>query len=125
MREEKEKESGAAAAAAGTSSIAKPAQIPGRPPQQQAYNRYAQEAHKAEETGEFKIDTRGTYHGITLKSITEGAKPKTQQPAPTSSQQIQQLQQQPKKRGMDFRFWILKKNFRLFIFCFVLNFVVF
>lgn len=102
MREEKEKEiGGSGAMAPGAVSAAKPAQIPGRPPQQQAYNRYAQEAHKAEETGDFKIDTRGTYHGITLKSITEGAKPKSQQPAQSNSQQLQQLQQQqPKKRGI-------------------------
>uniref|UniRef100_A0AAY5F2H9 Parafibromin n=1 Tax=Electrophorus electricus TaxID=8005 RepID=A0AAY5F2H9_ELEEL len=39
-----------------------------------AYNRYDQERFKGkEETEGFKIDTMGTYHGMTLKSVTEGA----------------------------------------------------
>ncbi|MEQ2267099.1 accessory factor associated with RNA polymerase II, partial [Xenotaenia resolanae] len=36
-----------------------------------AYNRYDQERFKGkEETEGFKIDTMGTYHGMTLKSVT-------------------------------------------------------
>uniref|UniRef100_A0A8D1PD96 Parafibromin n=1 Tax=Sus scrofa TaxID=9823 RepID=A0A8D1PD96_PIG len=48
-----------------------------------AYNRYDQERFKGkEETEGFKIDTMGTYHGMTLKSVTEGASArKTQTPA--------------------------------------------
>uniref|UniRef100_A0A3Q3EYW7 Parafibromin n=1 Tax=Labrus bergylta TaxID=56723 RepID=A0A3Q3EYW7_9LABR len=43
-------------------------------PVQAAYNRYDQERFKGkEETEGFKIDTMGTYHGMTLKSVTEGA----------------------------------------------------
>uniref|UniRef100_A0A8C4SJF6 Parafibromin n=1 Tax=Erpetoichthys calabaricus TaxID=27687 RepID=A0A8C4SJF6_ERPCA len=40
-----------------------------------AYNRYDQERFKGKEaeTADFKIDTMGTYHGMTLKSVTEGA----------------------------------------------------
>ncbi|KAI5612576.1 parafibromin isoform 2 [Silurus asotus] len=37
-----------------------------------AYNRYDQERFKGkEETEGFKIDTMGTYHGMTLKSVTK------------------------------------------------------
>lgn len=45
---------------------------PAAPPAQ--YNRYDQERfnRKAEETEGFKIDTLGTYHGMSLKSVTEG-----------------------------------------------------
>uniref|UniRef100_A0A3Q2ZRM4 Parafibromin n=1 Tax=Kryptolebias marmoratus TaxID=37003 RepID=A0A3Q2ZRM4_KRYMA len=48
-----------------------------------AYNRYVQEQfNKKEETEGFKIDTMGTYHGMTLKSVTEGASArKAQTPA--------------------------------------------
>ncbi|KAG1969223.1 parafibromin [Rhinichthys klamathensis goyatoka] len=48
-----------------------------------AYNRYDQERFKGkEETEGFKIDTMGTYHGMTLKSVTEGASArKAQTPA--------------------------------------------
>ncbi|CAN0342553.1 parafibromin [Lethenteron reissneri] len=48
-----------------------------------AYNRYDQERFKGkEETEGFKIDTISTYHGMTLKSVTEGASArKTQVPA--------------------------------------------
>ncbi|ELW68065.1 Parafibromin [Tupaia chinensis] len=56
-----------------------------------AYNRYDQERFKGKEgnnpvcsveTEGFKIDTMGTYHGMTLKSVTEGASArKTQTPA--------------------------------------------
>ncbi|XP_058516964.1 parafibromin-like [Ochotona princeps] len=47
-----------------------------------AYDRYDQERFKGKETEGFKIDTRGTYHGMPLKLLTEGASAhKTQTPA--------------------------------------------
>ncbi|XP_037944568.1 parafibromin [Teleopsis dalmanni] len=52
---------------------------PARPvntkPQLTQYNRYDQErfARQKEETEGFKIDTLGTYHGMSLKSVTEGS----------------------------------------------------
>lgn len=52
-----------------------PRQTPVRPATQPAvYNRYDQERfiRQKEETEGFKIDTMGTYHGMTLKSVTEG-----------------------------------------------------
>uniref|UniRef100_A0A3B3THI6 Parafibromin n=1 Tax=Paramormyrops kingsleyae TaxID=1676925 RepID=A0A3B3THI6_9TELE len=54
-----------------------------KPPVPAAYNRYDQERFKGkEETEGFKIDTMGTYHGMTLKSVTEGASArKAQTPA--------------------------------------------
>ncbi|BES93455.1 unnamed protein product [Nesidiocoris tenuis] len=47
-------------------------------PQPAVYNRYDQERfiRQREETEGFKIDTMGTYHGMTLKSVTEGNQPK-------------------------------------------------
>lgn len=47
-------------------------------PQPAVYNRYDQERfiRQKEETEGFKIDTMGTYHGMTLKSVTEGNQPK-------------------------------------------------
>ncbi|KAJ9591699.1 hypothetical protein L9F63_001786 [Diploptera punctata] len=47
-------------------------------PQPAVYNRYDQERfiRQKEETEGFKIDTLGTYHGMTLKSVTEGTQPK-------------------------------------------------
>jgi len=39
------------------------------------------------ETEGFKIDTKGTYHGMTLKSVTEGVSAKKPQAPPSSSQQ--------------------------------------
>ncbi|KAI5642537.1 hypothetical protein NE865_05564 [Phthorimaea operculella] len=44
------------------------------PAQQTQYNRYDQERfiRQKEETEGFKIDTMGTYHGLSLKSVTEG-----------------------------------------------------
>uniref|UniRef100_A0A674N8Y9 Parafibromin n=1 Tax=Takifugu rubripes TaxID=31033 RepID=A0A674N8Y9_TAKRU len=69
----------------------RPAQNPTQPdvslrnkqPVPTAYNRYDQERFKGkEETEGFKIDTMGTYHGMTLKSVTEGASArKAQTPA--------------------------------------------
>ncbi|XP_077302844.1 cell division cycle 73 hyrax isoform X2 [Arctopsyche grandis] len=50
------------------------------------YNRYDQERfnRQREETEGFKIDTMGTYHGMTLKSVTEGpsAAPRNRHPPP-------------------------------------------
>ena len=49
---------------------------------QQQYNRYDQERFTKNDTIGFRIDTTGTYHGLTLKSVTEGsAQPKTAAPA--------------------------------------------
>ncbi|KAG1676683.1 Parafibromin [Nymphon striatum] len=55
-----------------------PRSTPARPVTQAAvYNRYDQERFRGkEETGDFKIDTMGTYHGMTLKSVTEGTQHK-------------------------------------------------
>ncbi|XP_071450459.1 parafibromin [Hetaerina americana] len=55
-------------------------------PQPAVYNRYDQERfiRGKEETEGFKIDTMGTYHGMTLKSVTEGSQPKKAVPPPTS-----------------------------------------
>jgi parafibromin len=53
-------------------------------PQPAQYNRYDQERfnRQKEETEGFKIDTMGTYHGMNLKSLTDGsAQPK--KPMPT------------------------------------------
>ncbi|XP_054158083.1 parafibromin-like [Oppia nitens] len=48
---------------------------------QQQYNRYDQERFAKNDTVGFRIDTTGTYHGLTLKSVTEGsAQPKTATP---------------------------------------------
>lgn len=61
--------------------------VAARPPPVAGYNRYDQERFRGkEETEGFKIDTMGTYHGMTLKSVTEGApaKKKEAQPAPHS-----------------------------------------
>ncbi|EEZ97432.2 parafibromin [Tribolium castaneum] len=66
--------------------IVTPRQTPVRPTTQPAvYNRYDQERfnRQKEETEGFKIDTMGTYHGMTLKSVTEGpvkARPQPIQP---------------------------------------------
>ncbi|XP_044728391.1 parafibromin [Chrysoperla carnea] len=55
--------------------VVTPRATPIRPAAQPAvYNRYDQERfiRQKEETEGFKIDTMGTYHGMTLKSVTEG-----------------------------------------------------
>lgn len=65
--------------------VATPRQTPVRPTVQQVgYNRYDQERFRQkEETEGFKINTMGTYHGMTLKSVTEGSvKPSRPQPQP-------------------------------------------
>ena len=63
-----------------------PAGLPPRPaagrPAPAPYSRYDQERFQGrEETEGFKIDTMGTYHGMTLKSVTEGSQPR-RAPAP-------------------------------------------
>lgn len=52
-----------------------PARIAKPQPQLSQYNRYDQERfnRQKEETEGFKIDTLGTYHGMSLKSVTEGS----------------------------------------------------
>ncbi|XP_052789744.1 parafibromin-like [Mya arenaria] len=48
--------------------------VPQPKPQPTGYNRYEQESFKRKEATEgFNIETMGTYHGMTLKSVTEGA----------------------------------------------------
>lgn len=70
-------------------------------PQPAQYNRYDQERFnkQREDTEGFKIDTMGTYHGMSLKSVTEGsaaAQLKKQQ-----LQQHQSAQQMPPGRPRD------------------------
>ncbi|XP_020811927.1 parafibromin [Drosophila serrata] len=52
-----------------------PARIAKPQPQLSQYNRYDQERfnRQKEETEGFKIDTLGTYHGMSLKSVTDGS----------------------------------------------------
>lgn len=64
-----------------------PRSTPMRPlPQPAVYNRYDQERfiRQKEETEGFKIDTMGTYHGMTLKSVTEGTNPAIRKPPPSA-----------------------------------------
>lgn len=64
-----------------TRPVAAPIKLPEPPrimrpmPQPAQYNRYDQERfnRQREETEGFKIDTLGTYHGMSLKSVTEGS----------------------------------------------------
>jgi len=69
--------------------------------QQQSYSRYDQEKFTGkEETADFKIDTTRTYHGMTLKSVTEGAtakKPEAPKPSPVA-RPISQARPQPGER---------------------------
>ncbi|VVC34172.1 Hypothetical protein CINCED_3A008157 [Cinara cedri] len=62
------------------SMVTTPRVVPPKPtiPQPTVYNRYDQERFikSREDTEGFKIDTMGTYHGMTLKSVTEGTVPK-------------------------------------------------
>ncbi|XP_045468144.1 parafibromin-like [Harmonia axyridis] len=65
--------------------IITPRQTPIRPAAQPSvYSRYDQERFNRlkEETEGFKIDTMGTYHGMTLKSVTEGSAKAKQMPQP-------------------------------------------
>ncbi|XP_046995367.1 parafibromin [Schistocerca americana] len=83
-----------------------PRATPVRPIAQPAvYNRYDQERfiRQKEETEGFTIDTTGTYHGMTLKSVTEGTQPKkpvTPAPAVTTPRPTAEarLAVQPNKR---------------------------
>ncbi|XP_041369422.1 parafibromin-like [Gigantopelta aegis] len=67
-----------------------PSVIAPKPQPTVGYNRYDQERFRRnEETEGFKIDTMGTYHGMTLKSVTEGASArKTHTPQPQPVQPI-------------------------------------
>lgn len=69
--------------------LPEPARIARPQPQPAQYNRYDQERFnkQKEETEGFKIDTMGTYHGMSLKSVTEG-----------SMQQKKQIAQMPPGR---------------------------
>lgn len=70
--------------------LPEPARITRPQPQPAQYNRYDQERFnkQKEETEGFKIDTMGTYHGMTLKSVTEGS----------AQQKKQQIAQMPPGR---------------------------
>ncbi|XP_002734557.1 parafibromin-like [Saccoglossus kowalevskii] len=86
--------------AINTHSLAQPVELvkkvkPSTPAQ---YNRYDQERFKGkEETEGFKIDTMGTYRGMTLKSVTEGASAR-KAPTPIIQQDSRALVQ-PKPQG--------------------------
>ena len=60
------------------------------------------------ETGEFKIDTMETFHGMTLKSVTEGAsgrKIQTPKPQPTpqpASKPVSQARPPPSQKKGNF-----------------------
>ncbi|XP_072015917.1 parafibromin-like [Amphiura filiformis] len=59
-----------------------------KPVAQSMYNRYDQERfHGKEDTEGFKIDTMGTYHGMTLKSVTEGVSAPVRKAQPPPQQQ--------------------------------------
>ncbi|KAH3795821.1 hypothetical protein DPMN_149382, partial [Dreissena polymorpha] len=84
--------------------------VPQPKPQPIAYNRYAQESFGAKESTEgFNIETMGTYHGMTLKSVTEGAtaprkpaalQPPSQPQAAPASRPISQARPPPgQKKG--------------------------
>ncbi|KAJ8357233.1 hypothetical protein SKAU_G00200270 [Synaphobranchus kaupii] len=72
-----------------------------------AYNRYDQERFKGkEETEGFKIDTMGTYHGMTLKSVTEGASARkaqtpAMQPVPRPASFSSQTTRQTKRKVLE------------------------
>lgn len=77
--------------------IVTPRQTPIRPTTQPSvYNRYDQERfnRQKEEIEGFKIDMTGTYHGMTLKSVTEGST-KANRPQQPTQQQSQHHPQQP------------------------------
>ena len=79
----KAREEGRQKGPAAPTPIVTPRSTPMRPlPQPAVYNRYDQERfiRQKEETEGFKIDTMGTYHGMTLKSVTEGTNPAVRKP---------------------------------------------
>lgn len=61
--------------------LPEPTRITRPTPQPAQYNRYDQERFnkQKEETEGFKIDTMGTYHGMSLKSVTEGSQQQKKQ----------------------------------------------
>ncbi|XP_050389977.1 parafibromin [Patella vulgata] len=68
-----------------------PAMTQPKPQPSAGYNRYDQERFRKDETEGFKIDTMGTYHGLTLKSVTEGASaPKLPQVSQNNPQSFSQ-----------------------------------
>lgn len=75
--------------------LPEPARIIRPTPQPAQYNRYDQERfnRQKEETEGFKIDTMGTYHGMSLKSVTDGS----------AAQKKQQIAQMPPGRPRDMR----------------------
>jgi parafibromin len=62
---------------------------------QQQYNRYDQERFTRNDAGGFRIDTTGTYHGLTLKSVTEGSLPNPQTPSNSAGVKPVQSGQSP------------------------------
>ncbi|KAJ8038891.1 Parafibromin [Holothuria leucospilota] len=73
------------------------ARRPANPAQQ--YNRYDQERFKTkDDTSGFDIDTMKTYHGMTLKSVTEGVAKKTPAPDPRPRPEIVAKPHTPQKR---------------------------
>jgi len=73
-----------------------PAAQPARPTVISGYNRYDQERFNRKggpDSEGFKIDTMGTYHGMTLKSLTEGAQAR-KLPAPTPTPTPQPIQRE-------------------------------
>lgn len=92
------------------SRLPEPARIIRPAPQPAQYNRYDQERfnRQKEETEGFKIDTMGTYHGMSLKSVTDGSAvqkkqqisqiPLGQSKSMPNAQQRLQVQQQSGKR---------------------------
>lgn len=75
------------------SRLPEPARIIRPQPQPAQYNRYDQERfnRQREDTEGFKIDTMGTYHGMSLKSVTDGS----------AAQKKQQIAQMPPGRPKD------------------------
>ncbi|UYV62848.1 CDC73, partial [Cordylochernes scorpioides] len=68
-------------------------------PQPIVYSRYDQEKFRSkEETEGFKIDTTGTYHGMTLKSVTEGTQPKKPVTSHNPAPQPTPVVNRPQKR---------------------------
>lgn len=78
----KAREEGRAKAEAPASKADAPAV--GQKRKEEGYNRYAQDKYRKEETAGFQIDTVGSFHGMTLKSVTEGAA-KSLRPVPAPS----------------------------------------
>lgn len=85
----KNREEGRARPVAPPIRLPEPAHIARPQPKPAQYNRYDQEqfVSKPEDTDGFKIDTMGTYHGMTLKSVTEGS-------SAAAAQQLKQQQHQ-------------------------------